>query len=80
MRLTGGPLGPVGSLGGARLGGVGHLGPWGPLGYFRSYFEWMAISSGWRFRLDGTFEWNALEAIFNDKFHLRSLFFAHFAP
>ena len=39
------------------------LGPWGPLGYFRSYFEWMAISSGWLFRLDGIFEWIVLETI-----------------
>ena len=53
-RLTGGPMGPMGSLGGmARLGGMGRLegngpsGPMGPLGYFRSYSEWMAISSGW---------------------------------
>ena len=53
-----GPWAPWAIWEGGRLGGMGPLGPWGPLGYFRSHFEWMAISSGWLLRVDGSFAGN----------------------
>ena len=43
----GGPWGREGAQGRLRR----PWGPWGPLGLFRSYSEWMAIPSGWLFRL-----------------------------
>ena len=45
--------GPKGTLGGPRE----PKGPRGPLGLFRSYSEWKAIPSGWRFRTEGHSEW-----------------------
>ena len=35
-------------------------GPMGPMGLFRSHFEWQAVSSGWRFRMESHFEWMAM--------------------
>ena len=51
-----GPFGPLGALR-APWAPSGPKGPLGPLGLFRSYSEWMAITSGWLLRVGGYYEW-----------------------
>ena len=56
--------GPHGPFGKGPFGGNGASGPMGPFGVFPKpfrvdgYFEWMAITSGWLLRVDGSFAGN----------------------